>query len=96
MEAVAGSGSTPRGDWDEARALAAGGWASMTRLARGDATMGSGIAATNAPAIAARLRDVRAVIDEWLALLEADGGPDELAIHGRLAAAKARLEAEDG
>ena len=96
VEAVAGTGSVPRADWDEASALASSGWASMTRLARGDAAMGSGIAATNAPAIAARLRDVRAVIDEWLALLEADGGPDELEIHGRLAAAKARLEAGEG
>ena len=92
VEAVAGTGPSPRADWAQAEVLAASGWASMTRLARGDAAMGAGIAATNAPAIAARLRDLRAAIDDWLALLEADGGPDEVAIHGRLAAAKARLE----
>ena len=39
----------------------------MTRLARGDVAMGAGIAATNAPAIADRLRAFRAVIDDWLA-----------------------------
>jgi prephenate dehydrogenase len=95
VEAVAGTGPSPRGDWEQAGALAASGWASMTRLARGDATMGSGIAATNAAAIADRLHDVRAVIDEWLALLEAADGPDEVAIHARMAAAKARLGAGD-
>ena len=87
VEAVAGTGAEPRGDWAWAEALAAGGWASMTRLARGDATMDAGIAATNAPAIAARLRDLQAVIDEWLALLEAADGPDEPALHARFAAA---------
>jgi prephenate dehydrogenase len=96
VEAVAGTGPDPRSDWAWAEALAAGGWASMTRLARGDATMGAGIAATNAPAIATRLRDVRAVLDEWLALLEATDGPDELALHARFAAARARLLAGDG
>ncbi len=95
VEAVAGTGPEPRSDWPWAEALAAGGWASMTRLARGDATMGAGIAATNAPAIAARLRDVRAVIDEWLALLEAADGPDEPALHARFAEARARLLAGD-
>ena len=63
----------PRPDWPAAEALAAGGWASMTRLARGDVEMGAGIAATNAAEIAARLRDVRAVIDGWLADLDARG-----------------------
>jgi prephenate dehydrogenase len=95
VEAVAGTGAEPRADWAWAEALAAGGWASMTRLARGDATMGAGIAATNAPAIAARLRDLQAVIDEWLALLEAPDGPDEPALHERFAAARARLLAGD-
>ncbi|MEO5965412.1 MAG: prephenate dehydrogenase/arogenate dehydrogenase family protein, partial [Candidatus Limnocylindrales bacterium] len=93
VEAVAGSGSRERGDWPAAAALAATGWAGMTRLARGDAAMGAGIAATNAPAIVARLRDVREAIDAWLAVLEADGGPDEAAIAARLAAARDRLTA---
>ena len=66
----------PRPDWTAAATLAAGGWESMTRLARGDVEMGAGIAATNAPAIAARLRDVRAVIDAWLARPRRRGGPD--------------------
>ena len=57
--------------------------------------MGAGIAATNAPALAARLRDLQAVLDEWLALLEAPDGPDEPALRARLAAARARLLAGD-
>src|SRR3954451_20979210 len=96
VEAVAGTGQEARPDWAWIEALAAGGWASMTRLARGDATMAAGIAATNAPAIAARLRAVQAVIDEWLRLLETPGGPDEPALHERFAAARARLLAGDG
>jgi prephenate dehydrogenase len=91
VEAVAGTGPQPRHDWAWAEALAAGGWDSMTRLARGDATMGAGIAATNPEAITSRLRDVRAALDEWIALLEADGGPDEPVLHERFAAARARL-----
>ena len=64
----------------------------MTRLARGDPAMGAGIAATNAPALAGRLRDLRAVLDRWQAELDAPGGPDAAAIEGRLRAARARLE----
>ena len=95
VEAVAGTGAQPRHDWAWAEALAAGGWDSMTRLARGDATMGAGIAATNPEAIASRLRDVRATLDEWIALLEAGAGPDEPVLHERFAAARARLLAGD-
>jgi prephenate dehydrogenase len=51
--------------WTAARELAAGGWASMTRLARGDAEMGAGILATNAGEVAARLETLRAVLDRW-------------------------------
>ncbi len=58
--------------WPEARRLAAGGWAGMTRLARGDVEMGTGILATNGAAVADRLRSLRAVLDGWLAELEAD------------------------
>ena len=64
----------------------------MTRLARGDAAMGAGIAVTNAAAIADRLRDLQATLDAWLAELERQGGPDEAAIEGRLRAAGARLD----
>ena len=71
--------------------LAAGGWASMTRLARGDVEMGTGIATTNAPEIARRIRDLRDVLDGWLADLEGDGTPDEDAIRTRLKAARDTL-----
>jgi prephenate dehydrogenase len=93
VEAVAGptaDGATPPG-WPVARSLAASGWRDMTRLARGDVAMGAGIAATNAPAIATRLREFRAVIDGWLADLERSGAPDEAALARRLAAARERL-----
>ena len=40
-------------------ALAAGGWRDTTRVARGDPAMGAAIAVTNAPALAARLRDLQ-------------------------------------
>src|SRR4029077_5396840 len=75
-------------DWPIAEALAAGGWASMTRLARGDVEMGAGIAASNAAEIAARLRDVRAVTDGWLATLDREGAADTEAIRQRLASAR--------
>lgn len=91
VESVAGAGRA-EGEWASARQLAATGWRDMTRLARGDVTMGAGIAATNAPAIAARLHAFRAVIDAWLAELERPGGPDEAALTVRLAAARARLD----
>jgi prephenate dehydrogenase len=60
-------------DLPAARALAAGGWASMTRLARGDPEMGAGILATNADEVAARLRALAATLDAWAADLT---GPD--------------------
>jgi prephenate dehydrogenase len=92
VETVAGRPDRPAADWDAIAPLAAGGWQSMTRLARGDIEMGTGIAATNAHEIAVRLRDLRAVIDAWLALLEAPGGPEAADIRDRLAAARAMLE----
>jgi prephenate dehydrogenase len=91
VEAVAGT-TGPADDWDSVKGLAAGGWRDMTRLARGDPGMGASIAATNAPALAARLRDVRLVLDGWLAALERPGGPDEAELRERLRAARARLE----
>ena len=54
--------------------------------------MGAAIAATNAAALAERLRDLREALDAWLADLERPGGPDEAAIAARLRAARARLE----
>ena len=93
--AVGGPGMAPPAEWLDAAALAASGWRDATRLARGDPTMGAGIAATNATALAASLRAYRERLDEWLALLEArapDGLPDEGAIRERLAAACERLD----
>jgi prephenate dehydrogenase len=87
VEAVTGDGQS---DWPVARSLAAGGWRDMTRLARGDSAMGAGIAATNAELIAARLRDLRDVLDEWLAELEG-GDPDPVRLEQRFAAARAAL-----
>lgn len=68
VEAVALSADASR-----AAALAAGGWASMARLARGDPAMGAGIVATNQAAIARRLRELQDVIGSWLEILD---GPD--------------------
>jgi prephenate dehydrogenase len=93
VEAVSGTPATPRADWPTARSLAAGGWRDTTRLARGDPEMGAAIAATNAAALAERLRDLRVVLDTWLADLERVGGPDEAAIAERLRAARDRLDA---
>lgn len=85
VEAIAGEP-----DWPNASELAAGGWASMTRLARGDAAMGAGIVATNGAAIGARLRQLQAVLDAWLVLIDGDdrGAIDARAIEERLEAAR--------
>jgi prephenate dehydrogenase len=91
VEAVAGVPGRDD-DWNTAKGLAAGGWRDMTRLARGDPGMGASIAATNAPALAARLRDLRLVLDDWLSALERPGGPDEAELRERLRVARARLD----
>ena len=95
VEAAAGAAGEPApDDWPVVAGLAASGWRDATRLARGDTEMGSGIAATNAPALAARMRAYRDRLDAWLALLEAtgpDGLPDQAAIRARLDAARGRL-----
>jgi prephenate dehydrogenase len=96
VEAIAGGpGEVERADWRAAEALAATGWAGMTRLARSEPSMAAGIAATNAVAIAARLRDVRDALDSWVAELERNGGPDEAALLARFAAARQRLMDSD-
>ena len=80
---------TDRPDWPVAAPLAAGGWASMTRLARGQPAMGAGILATNGPAIAARLRDLQGVLGEWLELVErGEEAIDGVALERRFAAAR--------
>jgi len=93
VEAVAGVGADPdREDWRVVAGLAASGWQGMTRLARGDEAMGAGIIATNGPAIAGRVRDLRDALDAWLVELDRAGGPDPSAVAARLAAARRRLE----
>ncbi len=93
VESVASGSSAPGVDdaldgWAVAAELAAGGWRDSTRVARGDPAMGAAIVATNAPALAARIRDLTAVLDGWLAELERPGGPDETTVRDRLAAAR--------
>jgi prephenate dehydrogenase len=96
VEAVAGGdGDAARPDWEMTSRLVATGWEGVTRLARGDVAMGTGIAATNAPAIAARLRDLRAVLDAWLVYLDDPAGPDAERIRARFAEARAVLLASD-
>jgi prephenate dehydrogenase len=92
VEAVAGTAAGPRTGWPAAAPLAAGGWRDMTRLARGDAAMGAGIAATNPVHLAAGIRGLRGQLDEWLAELERDGGPDADRLTARFLAARDRLE----
>jgi prephenate dehydrogenase len=96
VEAVAGAGDASEPDWPDARALAAGGWRDMSRLARGDARMGAEIAATNAASIAGLLRRHRDRIDALLAELEAPDGPDPAGLERRLARAAERAGPEPG
>ncbi|MGZ3588328.1 MAG: prephenate dehydrogenase [Candidatus Limnocylindrales bacterium] len=63
-------------DWPVAAGLAAQGWRDVTRLARGEPALGAGILATNAVAIAARLRRYRAELAGWQTTL------DGLAVEG--------------
>ena len=81
-------------DWPVAERLAAGGWATMTRLARGDVEMGTGILATNGLPVAARLRDLRDVLDGWLAQLETTPA-DPAPLRERLASARRQLGVDD-
>ena len=95
-EAVAGA-SAERPGWSAAAPLAASGWRDMTRLALGDVRMGAGIAATNGPAIARGLRDLRDVLDTWIDELEGQaGGPDPGRLEARLRAVRDRLERAPG
>lgn len=92
VEAVAGGPGRIAPGWPAASSLAASGWRDMTRLARGDSAMGAGILATNAAAVAAALRDLRAAIDDWLGELERAGGPDAERLRARLGAVRDRLD----
>jgi prephenate dehydrogenase len=95
VDAIAGAPDRPREGWPLASELAATGWRDMTRLARGDVEMGSGIVATNARPIAARVRDLVEVLEGWLADLEGEA-PNGDAITARLRAARDRLESMPG
>ena len=92
VDAVAGPPDHAREGWSVASELAATGWRDMTRLARGDVAMGSGIVTTNASPIAARIRDLVDVLQAWLVDLEGERGPDHDAITERLRAARDRLD----
>jgi prephenate dehydrogenase len=76
--------------WPLERRLVAGGWESMTRLARGDVDLGAGILATNGSAVAERLRRLRGVLDGWLTDLDG-ASPNADTLRDRLAAARHRL-----
>jgi prephenate dehydrogenase len=91
VEAVAGEAAEGSA-WTAGRGLAAGGWADMTRLARGDPEMGAGILATNAENVALELRAFRAAIDGWIDALEAPSGPDAPALAERLEATRRLLD----
>lgn len=80
---------TGRTDWPASSSLAAGGWGSMTRLALGDPAMGAGIVATNARPIADALRDLQAILGDWVELIEA-GAIDPSEVERRLAEARGR------
>jgi prephenate dehydrogenase len=98
VEAVAGApspGPDAMDDLAAARTLAASGWRDVTRLARGDVTMGAGMAATNADLLAERVRALRGVLDAWLVELEVGTGPDADRLAARLGAAKRHLEGMD-
>lgn len=93
VEAVGGGAGEPvPADWQLNARLAAGGWQSTTRLARGDPEMGAGIMATNAAPLADQLRRLRLVVDDWLDELEKPGGPDAGKVAARLRSARARLD----
>jgi prephenate dehydrogenase len=92
VEAVAGGPGSDRAGWPAAAELAATGWRDMTRLARGDVEMGSGIVSTNAGPIAERIRDVIEILQAWLDDLDTADGPDPAAIEARLRDARERLD----
>jgi len=93
VEAIAGRPEDPAPGWGSAARLAASGWRDMTRLARGDVEMATGIVATNPAPVAARLRALRVALDGWLTMLEEPGGPDADEVRRRFQAAREAIEA---
>ncbi len=83
--------------WPIASSLVASGWASATRLARGDPRMAAGITVTNNREISRALRAFRDQLDTWIDALEThgddDGGPDSTELERRFTAARTVLEA---
>lgn len=97
VEAVVGPADGPvRDDWATAGLLAASGWASMTRLARSDVEMATGILATNSGPVVERLRDLRSAIDAWLSELDRADGPDAERLRHRLGSARRRVVGDGG
>jgi prephenate dehydrogenase len=86
VSAALAEAAVGRPEWPAARSLAAGGWAGMTRLARGDPEMGAGILATNRTAAAEALRAFGDAIEGWVELLEGD--TEAPALRARFAAAR--------
>lgn len=82
-------------DWPAALPLAAGGWRDMTRIARGDAELGAGIAATNADLLVEYLARLEAALAGWRAALEAAGGADGPALRERFERVRSALESGD-
>ncbi len=83
-----GSPDGARADWPAARALAAGGWASSTRLARGDVAMATGIAITNGTVLAERIGELEETLASWRRAIEAG---DAEGISARFEDARRRL-----
>jgi prephenate dehydrogenase len=92
VDAMAGPPDAPRPGWPDAAQLAATGWRDMTRLARGDVAMGSGMLATNAGPVAGHLRTLLEVLEGWLADLDGEPAAAREAIETRLRRARERLE----
>jgi len=83
VEAVVGqggTGATDRPDWPAAERLAATGWTGIDPPGAGVTPPWAQRSGHECPAIAERVRDLVAVLEEWLAVLDRDGGPDEPAI----------------
>lgn len=78
-------------DWPAARALAAGGWRDMTRIARGDAEMSAGIAASNADILVEYLDRLEARLGEWRTALLPPEGPDEALLRERFERVRAAI-----
>jgi len=77
-------------DWPAAAELAAGGWRDATRLARGDADLGAGIASLNRDEILAWLGRLEAAIAAWKEEIRAG---DAEALRTRFERIRAALEA---